>query len=113
MLAMLGALLTIGFGLLGALAPRRAANFVGISPLGGPGLSEVRATYGGLFIALGGSCLYLQSPHAYFVAGAAWSGAAALRLPSLILDKGSFPKTIGGAFIELGMGLLLFTGAAV
>jgi hypothetical protein len=112
MLASLGALLTIGLGLFGAIWPRRAASFVGISPLGGLGLSEIRATYGGLFLALGLACLYLQNPNAYFVAGSAWAGAALLRLPSLFIDKGSFPKAIGGALIELSIGLLLFTGAA-
>lgn len=112
MLAILGAALTIGFGLFGAIWPRRAAFFVGISPLGGLGLSEIRATYGGLFIALGLSCFYLQNPNAYFVAGSAWAGAALLRLPSLFLDNGSFPKSIGGAVVELSIALLLLTGAA-
>ncbi len=105
-------MLTISLGLFGALLPRRASAFVGLSPMGGLGLSEVRATYGGLFIAMGATCLYLQDQHAYFVAGAAWVGAAALRLPSLFIDKGSFPKAVGGAAIELSVGLLLFTGAA-
>jgi hypothetical protein len=112
MLALLGAVLTICLGLFGALSPRRAAAFVGLSPMGGLGLSEVRATYGGLFVAMGGTCLYLQDQNAYFVAGAAWVGAAALRIPSLFIDKGSFPKALGGAAIELGIGLLLLTGAA-
>lgn len=111
MLATLGAVVTIGLGLFGAIWPHRAAAFVGISPLGGLGLSEIRATYGGLFIALGLSCLYSQNPNAFFVAGAAWCGAAAMRLPSLFLDKGSYPKAIGGAVIETSVGLLLFTGA--
>ncbi|MEY4862840.1 MAG: putative rane protein, partial [Pseudomonadota bacterium] len=51
MLATLGAVVTIGLGLFGAIWPHRAAAFVGISPLGGLGVSEIRATYGGLFIA--------------------------------------------------------------
>lgn len=111
MLAISGALLTLGLGFFGAFWPDRAAAFVGISPQGGRGRSEVRATYGGLFMALGGACLYLQSPEAYFVAGAAWTGAAAMRVPSLLLDKGSYPMAIGGAVLELTVGLLLLTGA--
>jgi hypothetical protein len=110
-LATLGTLLTVFLGLLGALAPHRAAHLVGIKPLGGFGTSEIRATYGGLFLAMGGSCLYLQHPTAYFVVASAWIGAAIARLPSLIIDKGSFPKAIGGVVVELGIGLLLLTGA--
>jgi hypothetical protein len=111
MLAILGALVTIGLGLFGAIWPCRAASLVGISPLGGLGLSEIRATYGGLFMAMGLACLYLNSPSAYFVAGAAWIGAAVLRIPSLYLDQGCYPKAIGGAVVEFSIGLLLLTGA--
>ena len=112
MLATLGASITIGFGLFGALWPRHAASFVGISPIGGAGLSEIRATYGGLFIAIGLACLYLHHSSAYFVAGAAWTGASILRLPSLLLDKNCYPKALAGALIELGVGLMLLSGAA-
>ena len=111
MLATVAAVITIGFGLFGALCPNRVASFVGLSPLGGLGISEIRATYGGLFMALGFACLHLQSPDAYFVAGAAWCGAAAMRLPSLVFDADSFPKAVGGAVVEAGIGLMLFSGA--
>ena len=59
MLATLGALITVALGLLGALAPAAAARLVGVQPVGGVGLSEIRATYGGLFLGLGGACLVL------------------------------------------------------
>lgn len=59
MLAILGAFLTTVLGVLGAVAPARVARLVGIEPLGGFGLSEVRATYGGFFIALGGAAVEL------------------------------------------------------
>ncbi len=111
MLATLGALITVALGLLGALAPATVARLVGVQPVGGVGLSEVRATYGGLFLGLGGACLVLQSPVAWLVAGIAWVGAALMRLPSLVLDKGSYPKALGGFALELTVGLLLLSGA--
>jgi hypothetical protein len=111
MLATIGALITIGLGVLGAIAPHLAARLVSIAPVGGLGVSEIRATYGGLFIALGGACLVLDSPSAYAVAGIAWLGAASMRLPSLFLDKGAFPRAIGGAAVEALPGVLLLTGA--
>jgi hypothetical protein len=111
MLATIGALITFGLGVLGAIAPHLAARLVSIAPVGGLGVSEIRATYGGLFIALGGACLVLDSPVAYAVAGIAWLGAASMRLPSLFLDKGAFPRAIGGAAVEVLPGVLLLTGA--
>ena len=112
MLATIGALITICLGVLGAVAPNTAGRLVSIAPLGGLGVSEVRATYGGLFIALGGACLAMDSPVAYSVAGIAWLGAASMRLASLLLDKGAFPKALGGAAVEALPGVLLLTGAA-
>ena len=99
-------------GVLGAVSPGRAARLVSIQPIGGLGASEVRATYGGLFLAMGLACLILQSPHAYLVAGASWAGAGLMRFPSLLLDRGSFPKGLAGATLELAIGLLLLCGAA-
>jgi hypothetical protein len=108
MLSIIGAVLCTAMGLLGVLAPHRAARLVSIEPVG---VSEIRATYGGLFVAMGVTCLVMQSPEAYLIAGASWIGAGLLRFPSLVLDKGSFPKALGGAAIELTIGLLLLTGA--
>lgn len=112
MLSVIGALVCAAMGLLGVLAPGKAAKLVSIQPVGGLGVSEIRATYGGLFFAMGVTCLVVQEPSAYLVAGASWAGAGLLRFPSLLLDSGSFPKALGGAMIELTVGLLLLTGAA-
>ena len=60
---------------------------------------------------LGGACLVLQSPVAWLVAGVAWVGAALMRLPSLLLDTGRYPKALGGFALELAVGLLLLSGA--
>lgn len=112
MLSIIGAVLCTAMGLLGVLAPNRAAKLVSIEPVGGLGVSEIRATYGGLFLAMGVTCLIIQSPDAYLIAGASWLGAGLLRFPSLLLDKGSFPKALGGAALELTIGILLLSGAA-
>lgn len=99
-------------GLLGVLAPNRAARLVSIEPVGGLGISEIRATYGGLFLAMGVTCLVIRTPDAFLIAGASWLGAGLLRFPSLVLDKGSYPRALGGAALELTIGALLLTGAA-
>jgi len=43
---------TLGLGLLGLLRPAAAAAFTSIEPKGPMGVSEIRATCGGLFAAL-------------------------------------------------------------
>ena len=99
-------------GVFGVLLPNRAAKLVSIEPVGGLGVSEIRATYGGLFLAMGVTCLVIQSPDAYLIAGASWFGAGLLRFPALVLDKGSFPKALRGAALELTIGIFLVSGAA-
>ncbi len=47
-----GALATFAVGALGLVRPLAAAKRVGIEPIGTLGISEVRATCGGLFAAL-------------------------------------------------------------
>ena len=51
-LALLGVLTGLGLGMMGLLTPNRALRFVGLEAAAEGGLGEVRATYGGMFIAL-------------------------------------------------------------
>jgi uncharacterized protein DUF4345 len=97
--------------LLGALAPSRAALLVSIEPKGRTGVSEVRATYGGLFLGMGVACLLLQSSSAFAVASACWLGAALLRTVSLGLDRNPTVKNLRAIGIEAGIGVLFVLGA--
>ena len=103
----LGAFVTALMGAFGLLAPRRAAEFISIKPVGDNGISEIRATYGGLFLALGVLCLVSQSPTIFIAAGVAWVGAACGRLFSIFLDKNNDARNFGGLCLELVVGLLL------
>ena len=105
--ANLGAALTTGLGALGLLAPQRAAAFASLSPIGPTGTSEIRATYGGLFAALGLACLVSQSQPIYTTAGIAWVGAALGRAWSVLVDRNVLPKNLGGIGFELAIGVLL------
>ena len=68
-LANAGAIITLGLGLMGLFAPSRAAALTSIQPVGLIGKSEIRATYGGLFAALGLACLLTQAPGVFLAAG--------------------------------------------
>ena len=48
--AVIGASLSIGAGLLGLIWPRQVSKVIGLELPGRLGVSEFRATYGGLFI---------------------------------------------------------------
>jgi hypothetical protein len=80
---------------------------VGLTPIGGPGLAEVRATYGGLFVALGVFCITAQTEMVFAVAGVAWLGAAVGRAYSALVDRNYDIKNVGGFALEAALGALL------
>lgn len=102
-----GSAITVGLGLMGLMRPRVAAAFTSIQPVGLLGVSEIRATYGGFFLALGAYGLYAQSATVFFVLGIAWLGAAAGRLVSVAVDKSHSPKNMGGVAFESAIAALL------
>lgn len=85
-LALLGATGTVALGMFGGWAPERCARFVGLEARDKTGFGEFRATYGGLFVALGAVPLWTGESTAYLVAAAAWAGAAVGRAVSLVVD---------------------------
>ena len=110
-IATAGALATLALGLAGLLLPARVAPLVGLMPIGGPGLAEVRATYGGLFIGLGAACLLTDHRAACATAAAGWLGAALARLFSMVRDPRDPARKAAGLVVEGGIGLMLLTGA--
>ncbi len=105
-LHLLGAGVSLLLGALGAFAPSRAAKLVSLSPVGVLGRSEMRATYGGFFLALAAFALYTRDEVAFAMLGAGWLGAAALRLVAAFLD-GPEAKVYGAALFEASVALLL------
>ena len=105
--ANLGATLTAGLGALGLFAPAKAAAFASVAPVGPNGVSDIRATYGGLFAALGVGCLVSQWMPLFEASGIAWAGAAAGRSWSVVADRNVDPKNLGGIVFELAIGALL------
>ncbi|MEM9126466.1 MAG: DUF4345 domain-containing protein, partial [Pseudomonadota bacterium] len=65
-LNVIAALLTVGFGMFGFLAPAYTANALDLAPTTSTmGLSEMRASVGGLFVVTGIAVLWLNNPMAY------------------------------------------------
>lgn len=108
----LGLLTGAALGLAGLVAPRGILSFVGLAEAAPEGLAEVRATYGGLFLALeiGAAALWQAegSTDGCLVAGLAWSGAAAGRLVSLAVDGRRTARNGQAVAFELAIGLAHF-----
>ncbi|EPX76223.1 DUF4345 family protein [Salipiger mucosus] len=97
------ALLTVALGLFGFIAPRYTARVLDMAPTESTmGLSELRASAGGLFVAMGGACLLTGAPWAYAMLGVAYAGAAAGRLVSMVADRPPQPKAAMWFAFEAG-----------
>lgn len=89
------ALLSIGLGCFGWLAPAYTMGALDLTPgKTSMGASEVRASVGALFVGLGVGALILGTPAAYAMIGFAWGGAAIGRGTSLVLDGQSQKKWV-------------------
>lgn len=102
-----GAVITAGLGIMGLIRPSAAAAFTSMSPVGKLGVSEIRATYGGLFLFMGVFALIVREPIAWQVLGWAWVGAAVGRAASVVVDASREPKNFGGIAFEGVIGALL------
>ncbi len=102
-LANMGALAGLGLGVMGLVRPAAALKLVGLAldPRRPEGISEVRATYGGLFIGLELAALLTGEPMVFLAGAAAWGGAAAGRLISMLVDRAALRPNIGGTALEL------------
>jgi hypothetical protein len=109
LLSVIGAGASLALGLLGFVNPQAALRLVGLQLV--PGLahsiSEVRATYGGIFIGMSLYALLSQEPHAFLAVAAAWIMAALARILSALVDNAITPANIGGIVVELAIGSLI------
>ena len=99
------AVLSIGLGCFGWLAPRYTLGALDLK-MGETtmGASEIRASAGALFVGMGIGALLLGTPEAYVMLGFCWCGAAMGRLTSLILDGTSQKKWVY-FIVEAGVGI--------
>ena len=106
-LGYIGAIISIVAGCLGLIWPNQVSQTIGLQIPGRLGTSEVRATYGGLFIGAGLAVTLIASSDAAFVLGAAWAGAFIARAISFVIDKSRTKENVAGLLIEGVMAALL------
>jgi hypothetical protein len=106
----IGAAITTILGGMGLFAPHAVSRFTGLQASTPTGFSEFRATYGGIFLALGISLFLVQEPILYKVIGAAWLAAALGRILSVFVDNANEPRNFQAIVFETSIGLLLLVG---
>lgn len=104
--ALFGAGFMVFIGVSALLKPS-SLELVGVAATSPLGTSEIRAIFGGMFLALGLACLLLREPIVFAAVGAAWLADVGVRLFSLFVDRVP-PRQ---ALAVLGIGAL--TGAAL
>lgn len=100
------ALATALTGLFTFVKPTAAYGFIGLNPNGVRGVSEIRAIFGGLFIALGVAPLFLGAT-AYLMLGIGYLAIAAARAFSVVYDKSYAQSNIISLVIEIVLGVIL------
>lgn len=103
----IGAIISIIAGCLGLIWPNHVSRTIGLQIPGLLGRSEVRATYGGLFIGAGLAVVLIANSDAALVLGAAWAGAFVARAVSFVIDKSRAKENVAGLLIEGVMAILL------
>ena len=92
--------------------PERVASALQLTPASSRGIAEVRAGLGGTYAALGAWAIVSQRRAADVAVGAAWLGAATVRLVSLAIDR---PQTDASfwAYLaaEVGFGTIALAAA--
>jgi hypothetical protein len=105
-LKIIAAVLTAATGLLALVKPTAVYGFTGLTAGGARGISEIRAIFGGLFIALGIAPLLLGAT-AYTVLGAGYLAIAAARLASIFIDRSTGSSNLISLAIEIACGVIL------
>lgn len=101
------ALATIATGLLALIKPKSIYGFTGLRAEGGRGITEIRAIFGGLFIALGAVALYYRSPEFYLMLGITYLGIGLVRAISIFVDDSVERSNIISLAVEIVFGVIL------
>jgi hypothetical protein len=108
-LKFIAAVLTAATGLLALVKPTAVYGFTGLTAVGARGISEIRAIFGGLFIALGVAPFIFGAP-AYTILGVGYLAIAAARLVSIFIDRSTDSSNLISLAIEIVCGVILVLG---
>ncbi len=102
----IASLATAATGLFALVKPGAVYGFTGLQANGVRGVSEIRAIFGGLFIALGIAPLILGMT-AYHMLGYGYLAIAVTRAISILLDESYAQSNLISLAIEIVLGAIL------
>ena len=105
-LQLIAVIATIAIGLLSLVAPTRIEGFTGLKPVGGRGIAEIRAIFGGGFIGLGLATFLLDNSVAYPMLGIVYLTIGLIRVITIFLDKSRESSNLISVASELIFGVL-------
>jgi hypothetical protein len=107
--SLIAQLISLALGVLGFASPATAIKLVGLrlDPDLPHSISEVRATYGGIFLGMSLYALVSAEPHACLALASAWGMAGVSRILSAIFDGAMTGANAGGIVLELAVGVLV------
>lgn len=105
-LKIIASLGTAAVGVLALVKPTAVYGFTGLIADGPRGISEIRAIFGGLFIALG-VAPFIFGETAYRVLGLGYLVIALVRLVSIFLDRSTASSNWISLAIEIVFGVIL------
>ena len=105
-LKIIASVATAATGALALIKPTAVYGFTGLLANGPRGVSEIRAIFGGLFIAMGVVPLFIGKP-GYQMLGIAYLAIAVARLFSMFFDKSFDQSNIISLVIEIVLGIIL------
>ena len=97
---------TIAIGVFSLVAPTRIEGFTGLKPIGGRGVAEIRAIFGGVFIGMGVAALILDKSIAYPMFGIIYLSIGLIRVVTIFLDKSRESSNLISIVSELIFGVL-------
>ena len=108
LLKVVAALGTAAAGLLALVKPSAIYPLTGLTAPGQRGITEIRAVFGGLFIALGIAPFLLRLP-AYRMLGIGYGAVAVVRLISIFIDRSADQSNWINLAIEVVFTIILLT----
>lgn len=103
----IGCILTVLVGAYALISPKSAANFTGLTPQGGRGVTEIRVILGMLFIVAGLFPILAASAVAFQMLGYIYFFVGIARLISIFVDKSGNQSNWFSVAFEIVFGIIL------
>ena len=97
---------TIAIGVFALVLPTRIEGFTGIKAIGGRGVAEIRAIFGGVFIGMGVATFLLDKTIAYPMFGIIYLAIGLVRVVTIFLDQSRESSNLISVATELIFGVL-------